>query len=393
MVSEFYAPNLIGGAEVQAMRRAEGLTRMGLKVKVICFDSDNGMREETINGVRITRYHLRTHKGKILSMLSPVTKALNKYEKETEIFHLYNIFPLAGGGLYKLMAGRKPVLANLDHFGGYCPISMGICDPCNLVNRYYCLKNEVKNLPEKLACLPYASIFPLLTLLSKHVDKYIAVSEYVKQEYIKYGYDRHKLIVLPNSIDITNWQGAFKRPHDEINLIYVGRMAWEKCIDVLIKAFQKVSHKHPSAKLILIGDGPLLGTYRSLVSQLNLDSKRVTFTGYLNPDDIKYYYSIADLFVYPSIGEAFGISLLEAMAYDIPAIVSDHAALKDVVRDAGITFRAGEVEDLATKISTLIDDPYKLLTLKKRCKFVLSEYADDKVLKDLVKVYEGMLCN
>jgi glycosyltransferase involved in cell wall biosynthesis len=119
----------------------------------------------------------------------------------------------------------------------------------------------------------------------------------------------------------------------------------------------------------------------------------VIFTGYLKEDGIKYYYSIADLFVYPSIAEAFGISLLEAMAYDIPAVVSDHAALKDVVMDAGITFKASEVEDLARKMALLIDDSDKLLALKKRCKHVLSEYADDKVLKDLVKVYEGMLRN
>ncbi len=401
IVSEFYPPNLIGyppsrigGAEVQAMRTVEGLTRMGLKVKVICFDSNNGTREETINGVKIVRYHLQTHRGKILSMLSPVIKALNKHEKETEIYHLYNIYPLAGGGLYKLMAGRKPVVANLDNFGGYCPISVGTCDPCNLINRYYCLKNEVKNITEKLACLPYASIFPLLTLLSKQVDKYIAVSEFVKQEYVKYGYDPRKLIVLPNSIDIANWQGAIrKQPHEGMNLIYVGRMSWEKRIDVLIKAFQKVSNEYPNTKLILIGDGPLLDTYHSLVKQLYPDSRKVIFTGYLKPDDIKYYYSIADLFVYPSIAEAFGISLLEAMAYDIPAVVSDHAALKDVVKDAGITFRAGQVEDLARKISLLIDDPDKLLALRKRCKHVLSEYADDKVLRDLIKVYEDMLCN
>lgn len=130
------------------------------------------------------------------------------------------------------------------------------------------------------------------------------------------------------------------------------------------------------------------------LSNLYPDSKKVMFTGYLKPDDIKYYYSIADLFVYPSIREAFGISLLEAMAYDIPAVVSDDAALKDVVKDAGITFRARPVEDLARKISLLTDDdPDKLLALRKRCKHVLSEYADDKVLRDLIKVYEDMLCN
>jgi hypothetical protein len=78
MVGEHYYPNIIGGAEVQAIRRAEGLAKLGLKVMVISFDSNKSTVQETINGVKIFRYNLQTHKGKMLSLLLPVSRVLKK---------------------------------------------------------------------------------------------------------------------------------------------------------------------------------------------------------------------------------------------------------------------------------------------------------------------------
>ncbi len=94
-----------------------------------------------------------------------------------------------------------------------------------------------------------------------------------------------KIIVIPNSIDISSWQQyAITKPHKGINIIYAGRMVWSKCIGVLIRAFHKVSNKYPHTSLILVGDGSELGIYRSLVKELNIESK-VIFTGYVKQED------------------------------------------------------------------------------------------------------------
>ncbi|MDQ3903480.1 MAG: glycosyltransferase family 4 protein [Thermoproteota archaeon] len=290
------------------------------------------------------------------------------------------------------MAGKRLVVASLDSVGCYCPVSIGTCDPCDLVNRYSCVREEAQSATEKFACFPYASMYPLLTLLSRQVHKYIAVSEFIKQEYVKYGFRPSKIIVVPNSTHISSWQFAITKPHKGINTIYVGRMVWSKSVDVLIKAFQKVSNKYPYVSLMLIGEGSELGSYRSLVKELNIETK-VIFTGYVKQEDLKYYYSIADLFVYPSMFETFGISLFEPMVYNVPALVSNHGAVKEVVKDAGVTFRMGQVQDLAEKMDMLIGDPYKLLKLKERCKDVICQYADDEVLEAFIKVYDDLLCN
>jgi hypothetical protein len=72
MLGEYYFPNIIGGAEVQAMRRAEGLVKTGLSVTVICFDRNGGKKEEIINGVKVIRYDVITHTAKMLSLSLPV---------------------------------------------------------------------------------------------------------------------------------------------------------------------------------------------------------------------------------------------------------------------------------------------------------------------------------
>jgi glycosyltransferase involved in cell wall biosynthesis len=167
-----------------------------------------------------------------------------------------------------------------------------------------------------------------------------------------------------------------------------------KGVDILIRAFHKASKDYHDLRLILVGSGQDLNQHRSLIKNLGIESK-VTVTGFVSP---WYYYSVADLFVVPTIisGETFGITLLEAMRYHIPCLVSDAGASKEVIKDAGITFRSLDEEDLMKKMMLILNDNQKSLTLSARCKDVLSEYSDEKVLKRLVKVYDDvrkLCCN
>ena len=394
MLGEYYFPNNIGGAEVQAKRRAEGLVKTGLSVTVLSFDSKGGKREEIINGVKVIRYDLITHAAKMLSLSLPVVQALRKNEKETSLYHIYNVHPLAGGGLYRMTGGRNPIIATLENFGGYCPTSTAIYKKCDLFCRYSCLSDFSRSTGEKVLSMPYAGIYPLLTSLTKKVDKYIAVTEHVRQEYIKHGYNEDRIIVIPNSIDIDKIGNGVKTSHEGRNILYVGRMIAPKGVDILIRAFHKASRHYDDLRLILVGDGQELNQYRSLIKDLGIESK-VIITGFVIEDALWYYYSIADLFVYPSIAgfEAFGITLLEAMRYHIPCVVPDTGGGKEVIKDAGITFKDRDEEDLMKKMTMILNDNQKLLALSARCKDVLSEYSDEKVVKSLVKIYDDVRKN
>lgn len=394
MLGEYYFPNTIGGAEIQAVRTAEGLVKTGLSVTVISFDRNGGKKEEIINGVNVIRNDLITHRAKMLSLSLPVVQALRKNEKETQLYHIYNVHPLAGGGLYRVTRGRNPVIATLDNFSGYCPTSEAVYNKCDLVCRYSCLCEFSSSTGEKVLSIPYAGIYPLLTSLTKKVDKYVAAGEHVRQEYIKRGYDKDRIIVIPNSIDIDKIGNGIRRSHEYKNILYVGRMTPPKGVDILIRAFHKASRDYHDVRLILVGDGPELNQYKYLIKNLGIESK-VTITGYLSGDALWHYYSIADLFVNPSIGgtEAFGITLLEAMRYHIPCLVTDTGGCKGVIKDAGITFSDRDEEDLMEKMMLILNDNQKSLVLSAKCKDVLSEYSDEKVIKSLVKLYDDLRKN
>src|SRR5436853_751211 len=393
MVGEFYEPNLIGGAEIQAMRRAQGLVRLGINVTVLSFDSDKGKVEETINGVRIIRYHVKTHKAKMLSLSIPIAKALARHQQEADIFHLYNTHPLPGGGLYKVTGGKKKVVATLENYSGFCPVSTAMYGRCDLHCRYSCLRRSSNTAVEKIIAIPYSCSYPFLGMLSKRLDRYLAVSEYVRKEYISHGFQASRIEVLPNSINVDSYAKTPREPHDGVNILYVGRMSQEKGVETLMKAFQRVSRTYENTRLLLVGDGPFLNRCRLLAREIGVETS-VVFTGHLGHEMLDYYYSIADVFVHPALfHEPFNLTLLEAMAHDIPILVSNVGSLSNIVKDAGIAFDMGNVEDLVDKLSFLIADSARMNTLARKCKPVLAEYDDSRVLGTLVRMYESMIDN
>jgi alpha-maltose-1-phosphate synthase len=394
MLGDYYSPSSIGGAEIQAARRAEGLVKAGLSVTVISFDRNGGKKEEIVNGVKVNRYDIMTHSAKMLSLSLPVLQALRKNEKETQLYHIYNVYPIAGGGLYRMTGGRNPVIATLENTGGFCPTSSAFYQKCDLLCRYSCLSGFSRSRTEKFLSLPYAGIYTLLTSLTKKVDKYIAVSEHLRQQYLKQGYNEDRIIVIPNSLDIDKFGNGVRRSHEYKNILYVGNMTFTKGVDILIRAFHKASIHYHDLRLILVGDGKELNQYRSLIKNLGIESK-VIITGFLAGDDLWYYYSIADLLVNPSIAgtEAFGITLLEAMRYQIPCLVADTGGCKEVIKDAGVTFRDQDEEDLMKKIMLILNDNQKSLALSARCKDVLGEYSNEKVVKSLIEVYDDLRKN
>jgi alpha-maltose-1-phosphate synthase len=160
-----------------------------------------------------------------------------------------------------------------------------------------------------------------------------------------------------------------------------------KGVSILIAAFKMISKSYENAKLILVGDGPLLNSYRMLAHQHGLENK-IIFAGHQNQEITSYYYSSADIFVHPAIfNEPFGITLLEAMGHQVPILVSDVGSLKNIVKDAGISFRKGDAKDLASKLILVIENKEKLRELSKRSKQVLSEYDDQLAFKAILEVY------
>ena len=129
------------------------------------------------------------------------------------------------------------------------------------------------------------------------------------------------------------------------------RFAPQKDHKTLIRAVALLSKQY---KLILCGDGVLLGEMKKFSLELGLDDTRVKFLG--SRSDVLNIIKMSDINVLSSHYEGFGLSIVEAMALGKPVIGTKVEGLSDVLKDAGLAFEVGDVQTLATHIMKIGQD-------------------------------------
>jgi glycosyltransferase involved in cell wall biosynthesis len=129
----------------------------------------------------------------------------------------------------------------------------------------------------------------------------------------------------------SSWLQEREQPRDNVVLLYVGRVSWEKNLRLLVQAYQKLDHRR--CHLVIVGDGPAAGEMRQELAGLP-----VTFTGYLCAEALARAYASADIFAFPSRTETFGQVVLEAMASGLPVIGLDSEGVRDLVIDGHTGF-------------------------------------------------------
>ena len=143
-------------------------------------------------------------------------------------------------------------------------------------------------------------------------------------------------------------------------LLYVGGVDFRKNVMGLVEAFDEVAATHPGVRLVLVGKEFVAA--RPAVEQRQLwrrlhrspSRKAIHTLGYLTPAQLRALYSAAELFVYPSLYEGFGLPPLEAMACGCPVVAYNNSSLPEVVGDAAILLEPGE--SLAQRLNDLLAD-------------------------------------
>jgi len=176
---------------------------------------------------------------------------------------------------------------------------------------------------------------------------------------------QNKMVELPNGVDIQSFNpyifsDDLKSKHNLSNnkvVLFVGsldRAHYFKGVDILLRAFSNIK---TNSVLIIVGDGNLRKDYEHLAKKLSI-SQRVIFPGNVSNEDLKKYYSLASLLVLPSnsLGEIFGLVLIEAMACGKPVIASRLPGVRTVVDNGinGFLFSPGDVKELADKIDYIL---------------------------------------
>lgn len=227
-------------------------------------------------------------------------------------------------------------------------------------------------------------------------DVVTAPTESLKMELCGYGLKKAEFV--PNGIDFSKFgKKKFidirKRhgiPGKAPVILYVGRISFEKKIEVLLSAFRKVLDGRPDAYLVIVGAGPYLNDYKKLVKPMGL--RNVVFAGFVKDSDLPSYYRSADVFASASDTETFGLTFVEAMHFGLPVVGVNKLGASDVVtKDAGLLAEAGNSADLARCISLLLDYPEVRKKLGKNAKRKAAEYEIKNITKAFVRIYRRLI--
>ncbi|MGD8966872.1 MAG: glycosyltransferase family 4 protein [Anaerolineae bacterium] len=215
--------------------------------------------------------------------------------------------------------------------------------------------------------------------LVHHADLCITPSPFNKEVLVdRFGYAADRVYVLPLAVSLDHFTPGDK-PRELVRryglegqqvLLFVGRMAGNKRIDLLIEALARVKRHLPDTKLLLVGDDqsnpafrPIVASARRLAVELGV-AQDVTWTGRV--DSLPPYLRLADLYVTASLHEGFGLPLIEAMACGTPVVASRAGAMPWVLDDAGLLFEPGDAEELAEQVVTVLQDDSLRQTLTER---------------------------
>ena len=171
--------------------------------------------------------------------------------------------------------------------------------------------------------------------------------------------------VVHNGVDAAWYKGTQKkRPGAQPYLLFVGNVKPHKNLGRLLDAFDLLKDRIPHS-LMIVGqkDGFITGD-KEVVRRAERFGKRVQFTGVLSDDKLRGIYAAADLLVFPSLYEGFGLPPLEAMACGTPVACSRAASLPEVCGNAVEYFDPQDSKDIAEKVLKLIQDGKRRKSLK-----------------------------
>ena len=215
----------------------------------------------------------------------------------------------------------------------------------------------------------------------------------------KYKYDRN-VHIIPTGIEIERFfkenidQTKLKeiksslgfKPNDVI-ILYLGRIGYEKNIDFLIKNHSAILKKRSNAKLLIVGDGPDLDKYKKMATKNKLGDS-VVFTGKVDWELTKYYYSLSDIFVTASNTETQGLTVVEALASSLPVVALDDEAFRNVVIDGLCGYLFTNKKEYVNRLLELIDDKQLRIKMGNQGRINVEPYSSRYFAERVLDVYK-----
>ncbi len=359
------------GEEVRLYERTNDEINHYSVVQKINFLWNMGWSEDSYNDIR-----------RVLKEFSP------------EVVHFHNIFFTLTPSVYQACRDEDiPVVQSLHNFRLLCSNGLffrnnKVCEECldhkNLWRGVYygCYRNS-----RLMTAL-------MVRMLKDHWDKrtwldqinlYIAFTEFSRCKYITAGIPPEKIAVKPHvNPNHSSWENS-----DKGYALFVGRLAPEKGVKVLLEAWKK----RPLLPLKIVGDGPLATELKKEAQNI----KQVEFLGFVSQDRCGDYMKGAKFLLIPSLCyENFTRVVAESYSYGIPVLASSLGGFPEVVLDkeTGLLFRPGDADDLLTKIEWFLShENYRSSMQQNIRKVYATTYGARKNYETLMDIYKKAITN
>jgi len=224
-------------------------------------------------------------------------------------------------------------------------------------------------------------------------DKVIAVSDLTRNIVInKYGIDPEKVVTVHNAVDFSGRENVkVERGVRDKVVTFLGRITFQKGPEYFIEAAAKVLKRTKGVRFVMAGSGDMMNRCIRHVAKLGI-SDRFHFTGFLRGAEVQKMFAMSDVYIMPSVSEPFGISPLEAMRSNVPAIISNQSGAAEVLKYA---FKVDFWD-----VDAMADDIYALLKYPTLADFAAREgYEEVNRLKwniataKLKNIYESVVNN
>ncbi len=318
------------------------------------------------------------------------TTVLPIYKRNVRIFREHLLFPIhifrERIDVYHGLSFVLPVLSN-------CPSVLSFVDLLAMT----CPRDDMSYLTSMYLKL-------LLPITSRKAMRIISISDYTKNEGIeKLGLCEEKMVVTYLGVDesfrkITDTE-LLRKVRLEYGLpekliLFVGALKPRRNVFRLVNAYALLKKRKPiSHRLVITGvGGPSSKQILTTVAKLGLE-KEVVFLDYVPKEVLPVIYNLADLFVYPSLYDGFGLPSLEAMACGTPVIASNVSSLPEVVGDAGLQIDPYNVEEMSEAMWRVLSDDGLRAEMCKKGMERAKSFTWEKCARETLAVYKTVYEN
>ena len=394
ILTETYFP-VVGGGETQTRGLVRGLINDHLEVFVLTRRSNPNFESvEEIDGATVRRLpptgsqHLKKW-GLLPISVFELIRSQNQYDL---IFVSGYRVVGVGAVLAARILGKKCIL-KADSSG-------------EMSGEFF--KDGLSEVGLSLDSRLFRMFLRLRNRILRQADGFVAISSEIVRELEDSGVAPAKIFRIPNSVDTELFQpisedgkaslrNKLDLPLNHIIVTYTGRLVSYKGLPLLVQVWQQFSQQVDNVQLLLVGEGGLdihncESELRAYVDTHGLQNS-VKFTGPVQT--VHEYLQVSDIFVFPTESEAFGISLIEAMACGLPVIASNVGGIQDILIDRtnGTAVEPGNFDQLLSALKQLADSPEKRRDLGTAARLnVTALYGSDVITEEYARLFDNIAC-